>query len=207
MFVIHFLFSLVFCQNFVKNPSFEETEDNKLKEWKDYTNGVLSTDSHSGRYSLNWKPQNKSVIVLKYIDGVENDFQYEVCVYYKLKNIRGFQLAFANNNESADYKEVYYSSILTGTNDDWKLFCYRTKNLKRSSGQYDKFFVELFTQRQIDPTNTAETFIDDVSVYRVTDIIRVGINNDRDEVYDKINVICEIKSKKGKYSLNDWDNL
>ena len=169
MLFIYFLISTVFCQNLIKNPSFEEIENNKIKDWKDYTQGVLSTDSHSGMYSLNWKPQNRSMVVLQYIDGLEKDFQYEVCVNYKLKNIEGFQLCLKNNNKTGDYRESYYSSIKKGTNDDWKLFCFRSGNLLRSSGEYDKFEVQIFTLKQIDTTNTAEVFVDDVSVHRVND--------------------------------------
>ena len=47
------------------------------------------------------------MIILQYIDGLEKDFQYEVCVHYKLKNIEGFQMCLANSNQSEDYKETY----------------------------------------------------------------------------------------------------
>ena len=190
-----FLFSMVFCENLVKNPSFEEFEDNKLKDWKAVKGSDISIESHSGNYSLHWKPQNKSMITLQYIDGFNKEFKYEICVHYKLKNILGFQLVFANVNKTDQYKEYYYSKILSGTNNEWKLFCYRTGELKRSSSEYDSFYLGIYTHAQID--DTAEAFIDDVFIYRVNDIIRVGINNDRDEIYDIINVICEIKNKKG----------
>ena len=203
MFIIYFLFPIILCENLIQNPSFEEMEGDKLKYWKAVKGSDISSNSHSGKNSPHWKPQNKSMITLQDIYGLEKDFQYEICVYYKLKNILKFQMVFANNNKSEGYKEYYYSKILNGTNNDWKLFCYRTGNLQRSSGKYDIFYLGIYTHAQID--DTAEAFIDDVFAYRVNDIIRVGINNDRDEVYDIINVICEIKNKKGKYSLNDWE--
>ena len=48
-----------------------------------------------------------------------------------------------------------------------------------------------------------EVFVDDISIYRIDDFIKIAINNNRDEVHDKVNVIYEIENK-GNYTINDF---
>ena len=136
--------------------------------------------------------------------NVEKNYQYEVCIHFKLNNIKALQMFVGNRNKTKDYEEYYYSKPFRGTND-WKKVCYTVGPLKKSSGYSDYFSLGIYTQAQIDETGTAEAFIDDISVYRIKDIIKIGINNDRDEVYDIVNVICQIKGNKGNNTLNDWD--
>ena len=37
--------------------------------------------------------------------------------------------------------------------------------------------------------------------------MNITINNDRDEVYDKVNFVYDLEIKKGNYTLNDWNLL
>ena len=206
--LIYFLFSLIFCgnENIIKNPSFEEFDANsKLKYWDVVKESDISSDSHSGNNSLHWKPLNRSLVNYQQIN-VERNYQYEICIHYKIKNITALQFYILNTNKTKDYNEYYYSKSYRGTND-WEKGCYETGPLKRSSDIYNKFKLGIYTHAQIDETGEAEAFIDDISMYRIKDIIKIGVNNDRDEVYDLVNVICQIKGDKGNNTLNDWDLL
>ena len=51
--------------------------------------------------------------------------------------------------------------------------------------------------------STGEIFVDYVSVRRIN--FRIGINNDRDEVYDKVNVVYQINGDKENYNLSDFE--
>ena len=39
--------------------------------------------------------------------------------------------------------------------------------------------------------------MDDISIRRINDIIKIALSNDRDEVYDILNAILQIKPDKG----------
>ena len=52
------LFSLIYCQNIIKNPSFEEVENNKVLNWNLYKEVEISSYSYSGKNSLYWRPNN-----------------------------------------------------------------------------------------------------------------------------------------------------
>ena len=51
MFIIYFLFPIIFCENLIQNPSFEEMEGDKLKYWKAVKGSDISSNSHSGKNS------------------------------------------------------------------------------------------------------------------------------------------------------------
>ena len=98
--IILFLFSLVCCQNLIKNPSFEEVDsNNKILNWIIKEGASLSSVSHSGNKSLYWKQANQSIFNYQIIN-VEKNNQYEACAYIKLINItkNRFQMCI----ESAD---------------------------------------------------------------------------------------------------------
>ena len=79
-------FSIIYCQNILKNPSFEEVENNKVLNWILGEGIELSSDSHSGKNSLYWKPTNHSFFGYQMIQ-LEKGFQYEMCAHVKVKNI------------------------------------------------------------------------------------------------------------------------
>ena len=49
----------------------------------------------------------------------------------------------------------------------------------------------------------SEIYIDDIPLRRID--FRIGINNDRDEVYDKVNIIYQINGYEGNYNLTDFE--
>ena len=201
-----FCFSLIICEeNLIKNPSFEEVDsDNKIKYWNVVKGSDISSDSHSGKYSLHWKPENKSMVNFQYIN-IEKNYIYDVCIHFKLNNITALQMYVISLNRTTDYREFYYSHSYKGTND-WKKECYTIGPIRKSShNNTNVFFLGIYTHAQIDETGTAEAFIDDVSIYRVKDIVEVRLTNDRDEVYDVVNALVRIHPDKGNNSLNNWD--
>ena len=204
MFIV-FLFSIIICEdeNLIKNPSFEEFDsDNKLKYWNVDKESDISSVHHSGKYSLHWKPLNKTISSYQFIN-VEKNYQYRLCIHLKLTNIKAFQMHITNHNKTKE-RESYHSNGYKNTTG-WEIKCYTVGPFKRSSSELDKFMFGFYTHAQIDETGTAEAFVDDISVYRIKDILKIGINNDRDEVYDIVNVICQIKPNKGNNTLKDWD--
>ena len=204
--LILFLFSIIFCdENLIKNPSFEEFDsDKKLKYWnlaKEIE--VTSSDFHSGKYSLHWKPLNKTISASQLL-YLEKNYQYRLCMLLKLKNVKAFQMYFTSLNNTIDYRERKDSNGYHETNG-WEVNCYNIGPIKRSSSDTHKFIFGFYSHPQVDETGTAEIFVDDVSVYQIKDILKIGVNNDRDEVYDVVNVIIQIKPNKGNNTLNDWD--
>ena len=93
--LILFLFSLVSCQNLIKNPSFEQVDsNNKVLNWVIEEGTSLSSVSHSGKYSLHWEQNDKSLFNYQVVN-IEKNNQYEACAYIKLINITkecGFQM-------------------------------------------------------------------------------------------------------------------
>ena len=72
-----FLFSLIYCQNIIKNPSFEEVENNKVLHWNLGKGVEISSDSYSGKNSLYWRPNNHPTYTSQVIP-IEKGFQYEM---------------------------------------------------------------------------------------------------------------------------------
>ena len=122
--LILFLFSLVGCQNLIKNPSFEQVDsnnsNNNVLNWVIEKGTSLSSVSHSGKYSLHWGQNDKSLFNYHGVN-IEKNNQYEACAFIKLINITkecGFQMTLQINNQTAGIFEFYRSRIIFG-NCDW----------------------------------------------------------------------------------------
>ena len=202
IFVLSILIININCKNIIKNPSFEEFDsNNKLKDWILNPTSDISHESYSGNNSLHWKESNKRIINTQTIQ-VEKDFKYEICVNFKLKNITGsgFRFYIENKNFTNLY-EHYYSSYFNGTND-WKKACLKSGNIKKPSGDFDRYLFGAYTLEQ--EGASGDVFIDDISIYRINDLLKIVINNDRDEVYDIVNIVYKIDTNRGNYKLTDW---
>ena len=184
MFILVFIiFSRFNCnKNIVKNPSFEElNSNNKLINWNIDSLTDLSSDKHSGNVSLHWKQTNKRVINSQYIE-LDKEFNYEVCIHLKLKNIigKGFRFYIGNSNSTPGFSDYHYYKCYNGTTNGWDKACYNTGRIKRPNGYLDKYIFVFFTIEDSDAKG--EIFVDDISIYRINDFINITINNDRDEV-------------------------
>ena len=207
--MLHLLFFIfintIDCrENLIKNPSFEEIDsDNKPKFWEPYGHNIheLSSDSHSGEKSLYWIP-NKNTIVVRQFFFLEHDFRYEICVYFKLKNIYGDGFQFYI--EKRDNRNIYqYSNKFNGTND-WRKECFITKKIKSIKDQFEKYLLGVYTHPQENNDNS-EVFVDDITVYRIPEVLTITISNDRDKVYDNVNIVYQINTTRINYTLNDWE--
>ena len=202
------LLSTIGCnKNIIKNPSFEEFNSlNKSMNWNVDSLADFSSDSHSGQFSLHWKQVNKTVVNSQFID-LDKDFKYEVCVHFKLKDIRGYGFRFyiGNMNYTPGYSDYnYVPKYYNGTTNGWQKACYKTKTIMRPrGGNLDTYIFIFFTTP--DESEKGEVFIDDISIYRINDCINITINNDRDEVYDKVNLVYSLNVIRGNYALNDWN--
>ena len=197
-----FLFSLVCSHNIIQNPSFEEVDsNNKALFWNLAEGAELSSVSHSGRKSLHWNTMEKTLINYQFIK-IDKNLQYEVCVHFKLINIHGdgFQFYIESKNKTEGFYESSYSKKFNGTND-WMKACHLTKIFKKPNNDSDRYFVGFYTHSQKE--SGGEVFIDDISVNRI--YFRIGINNDRDEVFDNLNVVYQINENSDDYNLNDFD--
>ena len=117
--LILFLFSLLYCQNLIKNPSFEEVDsNNKILNWGIKEGASLSTISHSGKYSLHWKQTDKIFSNYQAI-YLEKNNQYEACAHIKLVNttVSGFQMAIESYNRTPGIFEYFYSKVYSGNYD------------------------------------------------------------------------------------------
>ena len=173
MFILLFiLLGNINCnKNFIKNPSFEEFNSKKrLLYWSVDASTDLSSDSHSGNYSLHWKQTNKTVTNSQRLD-LEKDFKYEVCVHFKLKDIvgNGFRFYIGNLNYTPRYSDYHYSKYVNGTTNDWQKECYYTGKIMKPNGYLDNYIFIFFTGRH--ENASGEIFLDDISIYRVNDYI------------------------------------
>ena len=117
------------------------------------------------------------MVNFQYIN-IEKNYIYDVCIHFKLNNITALQMYVISLNKTTDYREFYYSHSYKGTND-WKKECYTIGPIRKSShNKTNVFFLGIYTHAQIDETGTAEAFIDDVSIYRVKDIVEVRLTNE-----------------------------
>ena len=205
IFLLVVLFIIINCKevNIIKNPSFEELDSkNKLTHWivNDITD--ISSTCHSGKNSLHWKQINKRIVNIQYIE-LEKNYQYQVCVHYKLNNIieNGFRFYIENQNYTPGYYDPHKSKIYNGTND-WKQACINTGKIKRPNGILDQYFFGVYTYES--NHSNGEVFVDDISIYKINNFLRITINNDRDEVYENVNIVYEIDTSKG-YKLSDWN--
>ena len=87
-------------------------------------------------------------------------------------------------NKTIGIHEGFYSRYFYG-NMDWRKACYLTDIIKKPNNDSDQYFFGLYSVPQKE--TVGEIFVDDVSVRRIN--FMIGINNDRDEVYENINII------------------
>ena len=201
-FLFLFLFTIISCANLIKNPSFESVNINNQPEyWTPPKGGIISTDEHlSGQNSYYWNTStNESKYLIQPIEHLfESHFKYEICINFKLTNLNHFQNVIRCKNYTEGIAEVFFSKIWKGTTN-WTRECYITNEL---IGKYYLYNFALFTYPQ---NEIGHVYIDDVSIYRIHDLLKIGINNDRDEVYNVLNAVYDINTTKGSYHTNNWE--
>ena len=200
--LIFLLFSIVCGQNIILNPSFEEVNsDNKPLHWNLRDDVEISSDSHSGNKSLKFKITNKTTSISQAIK-IEKGFQYEICVHFKfINNIKQRLLGFRiqNLNHTPGFYE-YYDTRSFSTFKEWKKVCVITAAIKKPVSDSDPYYFVIYSYSA---KQNAEGYVDDISMKRINFFI--GINNDRDEVYDKINVVYQINGNKENYNISDFE--
>ena len=201
--LILFLISIVCSQNIIKNPSFEEVNsNNKLLYWYNPDNVEISPDSHSGKNSLHFKSVPNKYISITQRVNVEKGYIYEICAYVKfLTDVsrRTFVFLLQSLNKTAGFYERYPSRSYYRVTE-WTKICYKTgviKKLATNSGSYS-FSIYIYPSAE-----NSEGYIDDISIERTNFII--GINNDRDEVYDNVNIVYRIYGDEETYNINDFE--
>ena len=202
--LIYFLILFVVCyekENLVKNPSFELLNNNNYPlDWNFVTGGAISSDSYSGRNSLHFKTMStKNILSQFFTDTFEKGFRYKICAAFKLINVNNFQIYLQNREFTNDTYEGFYTDSYSGTLD-WRKECYNTHHLLLTR---TKFTLGFYAHPQEAPEG--DIFIDDVSITRIDELLILGINNDRDEVFDTLNVVYRINTTRGNYSLSDWE--
>ena len=162
----------------------------------------ISNVSHSGNYSLHFKSAPDRFISVAQIVNFEKGFQYEVCAYVKFLNnvtIRISGFIIQSYNKTSGFYEKYnsrsYSRLI-----DWQKICFKTGVIKKYTANSEPYWFGIYIYRS---TENTEGFIDDVPIERSNFIIR--INNDRDEVYDNVNVVYRIYANKETYNLSDFE--
>lgn len=83
---------------------------------------------------------------------------------------------------------------------DWKKVCHITGIIKKPN-KNDRYYFGFYSFAQKD--SVGDIYIDDISVRRIN--FRIGINNERDEVYDKVNFVYQINGCKENYNLSDYE--
>ena len=122
-----------------------------------------------------------------------------MCVYFKLKNLQnvtkeGFLFMIQGNGEA------FYSRYFFG-NMTWRKACIVIGIIQNPNNSSNKYQCALYSSKQLD--SVGDIYVDDVSVRRIN--FRIGISNDRDEVYDNVNVVYQINGYKDNYNLNDFE--
>ena len=202
--LIFLIFSIDCSQNIIKNPSFEELDSNKnLKDWYNPNNVEISSPvSHSGKNSLHFKSAPDRYISAYQIINFEKGFQYEICAYIKcLNNLVQRRLGFLirSHNLTVGFSERYSYRSYYGF-DDWKRICFKTDVIKKPGINSDPYLLIIYIYPSVE---NSEAYIDDISIERSSFII--GLNNERDEVYDNANVVYRIYVNKEVYNLNDFE--
>ena len=82
----------------------------------------------------------------------------------------------------------------------WKKVCIITSAIKKPVSDSDPYY---FVTYSYPTTEYREGYIDDISIKRINFV--VGVNNDRDEVYDEVNVIYQINGNEEDYNLIDFE--
>ena len=83
----------------------------------------------------------------------------------------------------------------------WRKACIVTGIIKNATNTSNKYQCALYSSKQLD--SVGDIYVDDVSVRRLN--FRIGISNDRDEVFDYVNVVYEINGYKDNYNLKDFE--
>ena len=122
MMIMILLFSIVYSQNLIKNPSFEEIDsNNNLLEWRKYEEVEISPVSHSGSNSLAFKSINKTIAAHQAVK-LHKGFLYQICAHFKFihdKEVRQLRFRLQSNNHTHGFYEYYESTIFFGFTD-WK---------------------------------------------------------------------------------------
>ena len=201
--LILFLISVVCSQNIIKNPSFEEVNsNNRLLYWYNPDNVEISPVSHSGKNSLHFKSAPDRYIAISQSVKVEKGYVYEICAYFKFVTDvtrRTFGFLLHSYNYTPGIYEGYPSRSYYRVTE-WTKICFKTgviKKLAINSDSYD-FVIYIYPSAE-----NSEGYIDDMSIERSNFII--GINNDRDEVYDYVNIVYRIYENSEIYNFNDFE--
>ena len=118
------LFSIISCQNILKNPSFEEVDsNNKILYWSIDKEVEISSECYSGKKCLHWKMANRQINNYQMIQ-VDKGFQYEVYVHIKIVNLPRFGVGFCIESvtHTFGFYEYYRSRGFYG-DFDWKKIC------------------------------------------------------------------------------------
>ena len=174
--ILFLLFSIIICQNIIKNPSFKEVENDKVLNWN-LGEGVELITSDLGKNAIHWKNSSQPFSCYQGIT-LEKGFQYEI----KTAGAREYF-----------YSRSYYEDL------DWKTTCHLTGIIKNPNNKSYNYYFDLYSVPQKDLVG--EIFVDEVR--RIN--FRIGINNDRDEVYDNVNVVYQINGHKDNYNLTDFE--
>ena len=203
--LIFCFFSLICCQNIIRNPSFEVIDSyNKIVNWTVPEGSDLSSDSISGKNSLHWKTMNKTLSCYQLVK-IDKGFQYELCIHFKIINTtiakkRGIHFGLASTNKTKGIYEKTYSRRFFGS-INWRKACHITPIFNKPNNDLDNYYFSVFSYAQPEPEG--EIFIDEISVRRIN--FRITINNDRDEIYDIVNVVYQINGDKENYNLSDFE--
>ena len=104
-----------------------------------------------------------------------------------------------SHNLTVGFSERYSSRSYYGF-DDWKRICFKTDVIKKPGINSDPYLLFIYIFPSVE---NSEAYIDDISIERSSFII--GLNNERDEVYDNVNVVYRIYANKELYNLSDFE--
>ena len=83
---------------------------------------------------------------------------------------------------------------------DWKKICFKIGTIKKLGINQVPYTLSIYIYPSIE---NSEGYIDDISLTRFN--FKIGINNDRDEVYDKVIVSYRIYANKETYNFTDFE--
>ena len=191
------------AQNLVTNPSFDIIQNEKATNWTyDTKCFALSDKSHEGKYSMHILSTCQAKSFTQRHIHLEKGYMYDICVYYKTLDL-AHNFDFFVENIGDTYEGWYSSSSHTGTHD-WTKDCRRTESVKSPNGEGEEYVFGVYISELSDDYG-GEAYIDDVTVTKTTEFLRnVAINNDRDEVYDKLNVVVQSIAGDLKFSKDVW---
>ena len=192
------------ADNLIKNPSFEQINDKGIPTNWAFAEGPLevSTTAHSGKNSVLVKPGSKRGLFRQSV-LLEKGNRYDLCIHYKTVNL---QLDFQYYVETSKVSyEGFYSSVSAkhlGTNG-WTKECYTTGYVTCPNGENVTYSFGVLTKTG--SNSSGEVYFDDISIERNVQFLRnVAISNDRDEVYDKLNVVYQSTIEQTKEDRDSW---